>query len=137
MDTLKYSFSVDDMKETNNNGLEHTVAILEELYVNPDFPWRTPKLPVSLKTSGKSRADLWAFAAKVAVEYATEQNNFQCSGSPASASWFGEGGSSVSGHKDCMRNLGEEDCQVRGDDTSFSLPPMMSCIVNCHTPSIL
>ena len=113
MDTLKYSFSVDDMKETNNNGLEHTVAILEELYVNPDFPWRTPKLSVSLKASGKSRADLWAFAAKVAVEYATEQNNFLCSGSPAIASWLGEGGSPVSGHKDCMRNLGEEDCQVK------------------------
>ena len=111
MDKLKYSFSVDDMKETNNNGLEHTVAILEELYVNPDFPKKTPKLPASLRASGKSRADLWAFAAKVAVEYATEQNNFQCAGRPSS--WLGEGESMVSGHKDCMRNLGEEDCQVR------------------------
>ena len=83
MDKLKYSFSVDDMKETNNNGLEHAVAILEELYVNPDFPKRTPKLPASLKGSGKSRADLWAFAAKVAVEYATEQNNFQCAADQA------------------------------------------------------
>ena len=112
MTDLKYSFSVDDMKETNNNGLEHTVAILEELYTNPDFPRRTAKLPVSLKASGKSRADLWAFAAKVAVEYATEQNNFQCAGRPSTSSWLGESGSLVSGHKDCMRNLGEEDCQV-------------------------
>ena len=122
-----------------NMGLQYTVATLEKLFLEPDYPShkRVPKLPESPRDLGISRADLWAFAAKVAVEYATEQNNFQCSGSPASASWFGEGGSSVSGHQDCMRNLGEEDCQVRGDDTSFSLPPMMSCIVNCHTPSIL
>ena len=110
MSDLKYSFSQDDIKETNNNGLEYAVAILEELYVNPDFPSKTEKLPVSLRASGKSRADLWAFAAKVAVEYATEQNNYACAGRPRS--WVGDGGSPVSGHKDCMRNLGEEDCEV-------------------------
>ena len=30
--------------------------------------------------TGKSRADLWAFAALVAVEYAMETNNMVCSG---------------------------------------------------------
>ena len=41
----------------------------------------------SLKSSGKSRADLWAFAAKVAIEYTTEVNNYLCDG--RSSNWSG------------------------------------------------
>ena len=41
----------------------------------------------SLKSSGKSRADFWAFAAKVAVEYTTEVNNYLCEGRPSQ--WTG------------------------------------------------
>ena len=41
---------------------------------------RTPNLQVSLRDSGKSRADLWAFAAIAAVEYTTETNNMVCDG---------------------------------------------------------
>ena len=52
---LKYKFSQDDIKETNNNGLEYTVAVLEQLYTDPEFPEDTKTLPVSLKASGKSR----------------------------------------------------------------------------------
>ena len=33
--------------------------------------------------SGKSRADLWAFAALVAVEYSMESNNMVCNGAMA------------------------------------------------------
>ena len=51
----KFKFRYDDMKETNNNGLEYTVAILEELYLDPNFPPQTPKLPASLRKTGKSR----------------------------------------------------------------------------------
>ena len=44
-----------DIKETNNNGLEYTVAVLEELYTNPNFPEKAVTLDTSLKSSGKSR----------------------------------------------------------------------------------
>ena len=37
-----------------------------------------PPLEISLRDSGKSRADLWAFAAIVAVEYGIETNNMVC-----------------------------------------------------------
>ena len=36
----------------------------------------SPELSASLKSSGKSRADLWSYAAKVAVEFSIEQNKF-------------------------------------------------------------
>ena len=67
-----------DVKETNNNGLEYTVEVLEEIYTNPDFPLDAPSLSVSLRDSGKSRADLWAYATVLAVEYGVETNNIQC-----------------------------------------------------------
>merc|ERR1712079_813861 len=41
---LKYKFLEDDIKETNNNGLEYTVAVLENLYTDPDFPPKAQKL---------------------------------------------------------------------------------------------
>ena len=37
-----------------------------------------PALNVSLKASGKSRADLWAFAVITALEYAIENNDLAC-----------------------------------------------------------
>ena len=60
----------------------------------------------------RPRADLWAYAAKVAVEYTTEQNNFQCGDSPGD--WVEGGGSEIIGAEDCMRNKGEADCEVGG-----------------------
>ena len=39
-----------------------------------------PSLAISLRDSGKSRADLWAFAAIVATEYGIETNNMLCDG---------------------------------------------------------
>ena len=67
-----------DVKETNNNGLEYTVGVLEEIYKNKDFPRDAPSLSVSLRDSGKSRADLWAYATVLAVEYGVETNNRIC-----------------------------------------------------------
>ena len=37
-----------------------------------------PALNVSLRASGKSRADLWAFAVITALEYAIENNDIAC-----------------------------------------------------------
>ena len=75
------NFTFPNIDRSNNNGLENAVAILERLYTEPDFPQgRAPSLSISLRDSGKSRADLWAFAAIVAVEYTTETNNKVCTG---------------------------------------------------------
>ena len=65
---------------TNNNGLLFIADVLEEIYTNPNFPEGTPALETSMKESGKSRADLWAFAALVATEHGVENNNLACNG---------------------------------------------------------
>ena len=57
-------FSYEDIHESNNNGLEYIVAFLEEVYNDPKFPPNSDTLKNSLRSMGKSRADLWAFAAK-------------------------------------------------------------------------
>eukprot|EP00930_Biecheleria_cincta_P027446 TRINITY_DN19288_c0_g1_i1.p1 TRINITY_DN19288_c0_g1~~TRINITY_DN19288_c0_g1_i1.p1 ORF type:complete len:736 (+),score=127.42 TRINITY_DN19288_c0_g1_i1:124-2331(+) len=51
---------------------------LEELYMNKNFPPRAPALKKSLFESGKSRADLWAFATLVAVFEGFKGNNEKC-----------------------------------------------------------
>ena len=68
-----------DVKFTDNNGLEYTVEVLEGIYTDPTFPFNlAPTLNVSLRDSGKSRADLWAYATILAVEYGVLTNNIQC-----------------------------------------------------------
>ena len=68
----------DDIVLTDNNGLGRVVETLEGVYTNKDFPQNSPSLNVSLRESGKSRADLWALAAIVGVEYGIETNNAFC-----------------------------------------------------------
>jgi len=63
---------------THNNGLAPVAELLEWIYTDPTFPERTPSLPQSLFDSGKSRADLWALAAIVGVEYTIMINNNVC-----------------------------------------------------------
>jgi len=63
---------------TDNNGLSQTVRALEMIYTNRSWPSTAPSLPESLKHSGKSRADLWQFAANVALEIEIERANFGC-----------------------------------------------------------
>ena len=65
---------------TNNNGLGYTADVLEEIYTNPNFPRYTPDLDQSMKTSGKSRADLWAFASLLALQIGVNNNNQGCDG---------------------------------------------------------
>ena len=68
----------DDIEFTDNNGLGPTVEVLEEVYTNKYFPSNSPYLNISLKESGKSRADLWALAAISGVEFGIENNNEVC-----------------------------------------------------------
>ena len=53
---------------TNNNKLQMSARALEMIYTLTNWPPKARALPVSLKDSGKSRADLWQFAANVALE---------------------------------------------------------------------
>ena len=41
------------------------VYYLEKIYITTDWPPGAPSLSISLKESGKSRADFWAFAGKI------------------------------------------------------------------------
>merc|ERR1712223_1094333 len=63
---------------TDNNGLNRLVEYLELVYTEEDWPPGAPSLEKSLKASGKSRADLWQFAANVALERTIERSNHGC-----------------------------------------------------------
>ena len=91
-----------DVKETSNNGLEYAVEVLEELYKNKDFPNNAPSLSVSLRDSGKSRADLWAYATILAVEYGVDTNNIQC-----------DDATNADPDVQCHHQQGESGCKVR------------------------
>ena len=67
-----------NMDSGDNNGLGDVVRELEKIYTEPNYPWFGPELGVSLKDSGKSRADLWAYAGQVAIEWGVEGNNLAC-----------------------------------------------------------
>ena len=78
---------------------------MEKIYTDPASPFGSPLLRQSLKDSGKSRADLWAFAGIVAVEFGMEMNNIACDD-----------------RKDarviqpcCMHLEGEDGCKIRPD----------------------
>ena len=62
----------------DNNHLGVVVRYLEVIYTTLDYPKVAPALNVSLRDSGKSRADLWAFAAHVALERTIERANWGC-----------------------------------------------------------
>ena len=68
----------EQVNEGNNAMLARTVGFLEVLYTTVDFPSTALSLNVSLKASGKSRADLWAFAGMVALELTIERANWAC-----------------------------------------------------------
>ena len=52
----------------HNHGLQVTVAVLEKLYREHDYPPSAEPLPKSPKELGISRADLWSFTALVALD---------------------------------------------------------------------
>ena len=71
------TFAHENLVESNNNGLAYTVEVLEHIYTDAEFPRNlAPALNISLKASGKSRADLWAFATIAAVEYGVGKSFF-------------------------------------------------------------
>ena len=61
---------------TDNNGMEKIVKTLELIYTKRKS--NMPALKQSLRDSGKSRADLWAYASMVAAEFGTHKSNMAC-----------------------------------------------------------
>ena len=73
------SFDVEDNAKNNDMGV--TAKYLELIYESDEqnnWPPNTRVLKKSIKNTGKSRADLWAFAANVALEKTFERSNFAC-----------------------------------------------------------
>ena len=70
-------------REIDNNNLLWLARVLEILYTNASPPFSTSRkfqLKISLRDSGKSRADLWAFAGLVALETSSQHNTLLCTG---------------------------------------------------------
>ena len=67
-----------DVNIEENHGLQYAVAVLEKLYLEPDYPENAPKLSKSLKEMGVSRADLWAFASLVSLDEYWQSTRGQC-----------------------------------------------------------
>merc|ERR1719402_2041940 len=65
-------------KETTNNKLQLSVRSLELIYTLTDWPPKSKALPESLRESGKSRADLWQFAANIALKTTINTTNTYC-----------------------------------------------------------
>merc|ERR1711962_1347562 len=94
----------ENLDEGNNNGLEGVVEILERVYTDKDQPGASPSLDVSLRDSGKSRADFWAFAAMMAVEFGKDTTNIACI--------EGDSSERIDSFSLCLHNFGEPTCSV-------------------------
>jgi len=94
----------ENLDEGNNNGLEGVVKILEQVYTDKDQPGASPSLDVSLRDSGKSRADFWAFAAMMAVEFGKDTTNIACI--------EGDSSERIPSGSLCLHNFGEPTCSV-------------------------
>ncbi len=103
IETDKYAMNITHTDVGANNGLGDVVRELELVYTEVDYPSNTLTLGQSLKDSGKSRADLWAYAAIVAVEWGIEANNLAC------VDW--DQPNVPNSH--CVHEPGTEECFVR------------------------
>lgn len=103
------SINSTDRPDGGNNGLTTVAHVLEAIYKYRNFPQGTPLLAISLEASGKSRADLWAFAVTEAVRHSMELNNLACD-RPEETHQRGLG---------CSPRLGEGDCKFEVPVLSF------------------
>ena len=71
-------YKFEPVNATDNKGLDGIAEKLELIYTTVDWPFKALSLNVSLRQSGKSRADLWQFAGLVALEQALERANRAC-----------------------------------------------------------
>eukprot|EP00928_Gymnodinium_smaydae_P026042 TRINITY_DN20556_c0_g1_i1.p1 TRINITY_DN20556_c0_g1~~TRINITY_DN20556_c0_g1_i1.p1 ORF type:complete len:670 (+),score=113.19 TRINITY_DN20556_c0_g1_i1:50-2059(+) len=66
-------------KKGSNGNMGPALDMLQKIYEDPAFPRGSPVLKKSLKDSGKSRADLYAFAALAAANWGMTNSNNACS----------------------------------------------------------
>jgi len=71
----KYYRAYPIARKTNNNKLQLAARSLELMFTVPNWPPGARSLTTSLKETGKSRADLWQFAANVALEKVINETN--------------------------------------------------------------
>jgi hypothetical protein len=105
LNITKYSYANPPVEVTNNKGLDEIVDVLEKVYKDPTYPSNVPAMQESLYESGKSRADLWSYAAIVAVEFSMEVNNIACKDQ------FDARVPTIT----CMHKLGDESCLIKPD----------------------
>ena len=109
----------------DNNALQYTVKVLELIYTNASWPSNAPSLEISLRDSGKSRADLWQFAANVALEEEIVRANFACDYHPAhqqSSVLEGRDNCLIKLHKPISWQFGRADCIPDEDKKLTDLP---------------
>ena len=108
----QYDESFPDPKKIpgDNNGLQQTVLALEHVYNDPSLG----DGGLSLQAGGKSRADLWALAGIVAVEFSANENNLACEGQ------FQETVTFVNDAMGCGRkDVGGQDCKIQMPNIPF------------------
>ena len=97
--------------DADNNGLQQTVLALEHLYNDPTL---ADGVNMSLQKAGKSRADLWALAGIVAVEYSANENNLACEEQFDETNFF------VNDALGCgRRDIGGTDCKIQMPSIPF------------------
>ncbi len=83
-----------------------------------------PSLDVSLQASGKSRADLWALAAIVGIEYGIDTNNMLCDGTY-----------NRNPEAQCNEDIGTDHCKVSLWQIRSMAMPDKATNVNCFRSS--
>lgn len=83
-------------------GLKPIANHLQKIFEDPNYPKKSPKLSVSMKDSGKSRADLWAFATLLGALGGMAVNNRQCEAEDG-----------------CVLLKGTSDCRVEWQSPKF------------------
>lgn len=108
----------------HNNGLQPTVQVLEGVYTMKEFPSGSPWLNESLKSAGKSRADLWALAGIAAVEWGIELNNYYCD----------DPSNSLAKVHQCQYGINEDYCKVNMERSITFQSGRKDCITSEDKP---
>ena len=100
-------------KGGTNNGLATIVKALEYVYQETSWPPGAASLEPSLKDRGASRADLWQFAANIALELEIEKANYACKydkTNQQASILEGEDKCMIKLHKPIVFKFGRKDC---------------------------
>ncbi|CAE7669028.1 APX1 [Symbiodinium sp. CCMP2592] len=108
----------------HNNGLYVVAEALEHIYTRTDYPSGAPVLDHSLKSTNKSRADLWALAGTVAVQVAMELNNKVCDAPSRGAEGqyhprWGQSDCKVAAPRKIIFKTGRRDCSGHPFEEAF------------------